>query len=357
MHFAPFNKIESNNNVIIAYSGEEPVGCGCYRTFDEKTVEIKRMYVKPEFRGSGVSRQILSEIEKLAIENGFTKAVLETGVKQPEAIRFYEKQGYGRMDNFGPYIGSTSNLCMFRQLNARGKNYRILILKNIPRENPGILEEILVEKQIPFDKVEIADIQQIADISSYTAIVVLGGPASANDHDDHMLYELDLIRQAIKDGIPYLGICLGLQTLVKAMGGSVEKTPVPEIGFRDPDGEIFSVELTREGKTDPLFKNLQDRFRVFELHGEMVIPTDGMCLLATGKFCRNQVVRVGENAYGIQCHFELNEELLEEWIIEDSDLMKLDASKLRADFRALGKEYNETGKQLFTNFLKIADLI
>lgn len=232
----------------------------------------------------------------------------------------------------------------------------VLILKNIPREDPGILEDLLKEYKIPFDKVEIDSIFNIKDVRKYRAMIVLGGPASANDTSDQMLYELSLIRQAVVAGIPYLGICLGLQALVKAMGGEVVKSPVSEVGFRDPGGEYFSVSLTREGVNDPLFKDLPERFRVFELHGEMANPGEGMELLATGDYCRNQVVRAGSNAYGIQCHFELNEALLEHWIREDTDLSKMEASVLRSDFSALADDYFSTGKQLFTNFLAIAGL-
>ena len=114
-HFAPFNKIESNKNVVIAYYGDLPVGCGCYRKFDDTSVEIKRMFVAPGHRGSGLA-EILKEIETMAKENGFSRAVLETGIRQPEAIALYQKMGYERMENFGHYAGSTNNICMQKAL-------------------------------------------------------------------------------------------------------------------------------------------------------------------------------------------------------------------------------------------------
>jgi GMP synthase (glutamine-hydrolysing) len=79
-----------------------------------------------------------------------------------------------------------------------------------------------------------------------------------------------------------------------------------------------------------------------------------MALLATGKFCRNQIVRIGSNAYGIQCHFELTPEMFETWIGEDPDLLQLDKGQLRANYTAIRSEYTNVGRQLFTNFLEIA---
>jgi GMP synthase-like glutamine amidotransferase len=108
--------------------------------------------------------------------------------------------------------------------------------------------------------------------------------------------------------------------MVKAMGGGIEKCQRSEIGFRDPSDNLFKVRLTSEGRTDELFYNLPEVLNVFQLHGETVNLTPEMALLATGDFCKNQIVKVGETAYGIQFHFELTNDLLESWIREDTDL-------------------------------------
>ena len=82
-----------------------------------------------------------------------------------------------------------------------------------------------------------------------------------------------------------------------------------------------------------------------------------MELLAEGKYCKNQVVKVGDNAYGIQGHLELTPEMYEIWINQDPDLLKLDTSKLIADYALVKSEYESTGKQILTNFLKTAKLL
>ena len=230
----------------------------------------------------------------------------------------------------------------------------MLVLKNAAREGPGLLGEILQELGIECDIVELEHGQSIPRLEGYAALVVLGGSDSANDDNDKMRDELFHIHEAITWGLPYLGICLGLQTLVKAAGGKVVRSPIKEVGLRDPGGSLFTIELTEEGRKDPLFEGLDSSFFVFQLHGETIETAGGMSLLAVGKSCRDQIVRVGSNAYGVQCHFELTTEMLGNWIDEDADLLELDGERLRADFEAIKDEYTRVGKRLLHNFLKIA---
>ncbi|NLT51796.1 MAG: GNAT family N-acetyltransferase [Ignavibacteria bacterium] len=111
-----FNKVDSIDTVVIGYIDNNPVGCGCFKVFNNNTIEIKRMIVKPESRGSGIAKLILTELEKWAIEKGFSKSVLETGIKQPDAIRFYIKLGYTRIDNYGQYKDNQNSICMSKEL-------------------------------------------------------------------------------------------------------------------------------------------------------------------------------------------------------------------------------------------------
>jgi len=230
----------------------------------------------------------------------------------------------------------------------------ILIVKNITREGPGLLEIVLRERGIGYAIIDLDQGQNFPPVENYGAVVVLGGPDSANDKNDKMESELARIREIIAANKPYLGICLGLQTLVKAAGGKVVKSPTKEVGFIDPEGNNFTVTLTNDGKQDPLFEGLDNTFDVFHLHGETVELTNEMTLLGVGKFCRNQIVRVGTNAYGIQSHFELTPEMFETWMNEDPDLVQLDKDALRKNFEAIQNKYTRVGRQLFKNFLRIA---
>jgi GMP synthase (glutamine-hydrolysing) len=234
------------------------------------------------------------------------------------------------------------------------ENKEILIIKNIPREDKGLLGHILREHGILNRVIDAGRMEPLNSVESYGAVIVFGGPASANDTSPEMIYELGFIRKVLEAGIPYLGICLGLQTMVKAAGGDVIKSPVKEIGFRNEEGQFYNVELTESGRKDPLFEEMEDSLEVFHLHGETVLLTEKMNLLAKGRNCTNQIVKIGENAYGIQCHFELTEEMFEEWITEDPDLLELDREQLRSDFLSVGLSYTERGYRLFRNFLRVA---
>ena len=116
-HYAQFNHINFIDTVVVALEGDIPAGCGCFRYFGPNTIEIKRMYVKPEFRGRGFSHLILSELEKWAAEIGYTHSVLETGNLQTEAIHLYHRSGYREIPNYGNYEGTETSICMSKKLN------------------------------------------------------------------------------------------------------------------------------------------------------------------------------------------------------------------------------------------------
>jgi GNAT superfamily N-acetyltransferase len=114
--YAQFNKIAMLQHVIVAYENENAVGCGAFKKFDEASAEIKRMYVLPTHRNKGIAAAVLLQLEQWAKEEGYTSTVLETGMKQPEAIRLYEKCGYSRIPNYGQYAGVENSVCMKKEL-------------------------------------------------------------------------------------------------------------------------------------------------------------------------------------------------------------------------------------------------
>jgi GNAT superfamily N-acetyltransferase len=114
--YEPHNNVENAAAVIVAEEDGAPVGCGCYRVVDESTIEIKRMYVPPAWRGRGVAARILERLEETARSHGFTAAILETGIRQPEAVRLYERHGYRVIENYGPYTGMAESVCMRKDI-------------------------------------------------------------------------------------------------------------------------------------------------------------------------------------------------------------------------------------------------
>ena len=114
--YAQFNKIDMIQHVIVAYENEAPVGCGAFKKYDDTSAEVKRMYVLPQHRNKGIAASVLLQLEQWAKEEGFTTTVLETGMKQPEAIRLYEKSSYKRIPNYGQYAGIENSVCMKKEL-------------------------------------------------------------------------------------------------------------------------------------------------------------------------------------------------------------------------------------------------
>ncbi|MBA3680234.1 MAG: GNAT family N-acetyltransferase [Bacteroidetes bacterium] len=109
--FAQFNKIDSIKNVVVAYQNNEAIGCGTFKPYDEKTMEIKRMFVPPQHRGKGIASLILVELEKWCKELNYDKCILETGEKQHEAIGLYHKNNYKVIANFGQYTNVAASIC------------------------------------------------------------------------------------------------------------------------------------------------------------------------------------------------------------------------------------------------------
>jgi putative acetyltransferase len=114
--FAQYNKIDKIKHVVVAYEGDKAVGCGAFKEYEPRTTEIKRMFVLETERGKGIAAEILADLEKWAVDEGFETAILETGNKMTAAIRLYEKSGYQRTPNYGQYIGVDSSVCMKKDL-------------------------------------------------------------------------------------------------------------------------------------------------------------------------------------------------------------------------------------------------
>jgi GNAT superfamily N-acetyltransferase len=114
--FDQFNKISNLKYVVVIYNNNIAIGCGAIKEYNENTMEVKRMFVPFENRGKGIASIVLKELESWAIELGYKKCILETGVKQPEAISLYKKNKYELIKNFGQYAEIESNVCFEKQL-------------------------------------------------------------------------------------------------------------------------------------------------------------------------------------------------------------------------------------------------
>ena len=111
-----FNSIDVLKEVVVTYVSENAVGCGAIKKFDNSTVEVKRMFVSLDNRGTGVAQKILQELETCAKELGYKKCILETGVRQVEAVKFYKKCGYKIIPNYGQYQGMENSICFEKKI-------------------------------------------------------------------------------------------------------------------------------------------------------------------------------------------------------------------------------------------------
>jgi len=111
-----FNKTDKIKHVIVFYEKDVAVGCGAFREKKSDTVEIKRMFVHPDFRKKGIASAVLKELEIWAKEVSYTYTILETGKNQPEAINLYQKQNYTIIPNYPPYEKMDNSVCMKKTL-------------------------------------------------------------------------------------------------------------------------------------------------------------------------------------------------------------------------------------------------
>lgn len=111
-----FNKLDNINHVILAYEDGVAVGCGAIKKFDDQSMEIKRMYTAPIVRGQGIATQIIKELEIWAKELGNSKCILETGLRQFEAVGFYKKSGYKITPCYGQYADVENSICFEKKL-------------------------------------------------------------------------------------------------------------------------------------------------------------------------------------------------------------------------------------------------
>lgn len=101
----------------VAFDDEgTPLGCGGLRPLNDSEGEVKRMFVTPSSRGTGTATAILERLESSARDRGWIRLLLETGDQQPDAIRFYTREGYERVPNFSYYVGVDASRCFAKEL-------------------------------------------------------------------------------------------------------------------------------------------------------------------------------------------------------------------------------------------------
>ena len=111
-----YNGLDNIKHVVVAYLDKAPVGCGAFKPFKETTIEIKRMFTSKAIRGQGVASNILYELESWAKQLDYKHSILETGIRQIEALQFYKKCNYQITDNYGQYKDVKESICFKKAL-------------------------------------------------------------------------------------------------------------------------------------------------------------------------------------------------------------------------------------------------
>jgi len=183
---------------------------------------------------------------------------------------------------------------------------KVIILRHVDCEGPGYLLEVLTRKKLPFEIVKIDEGESVPESTAdMLALVSMGGSMSANDNLPWIAAELTLIRNAIDQGLPVLGHCLGGQFIAKALGAQITANPVREIGW-------FDVRSSDNSEAHRWLAELPEKFEVFHWHGETFsTPKRGENILSS-EHCENQCFAF-DNVLGFQCHIEMTQELVEEW--------------------------------------------
>lgn len=174
----------------------------------------------------------------------------------------------------------------------------------------GVIEEVFVDRGVPYRYIDAWKETDWPQPNEGSGAIVLGGEMNADALDDYPFLSQvrSFTKNAVAERIPFLGICLGAQILARALDANVVRAPVREIGFRH-------VRPTTEGRDDPLLEGFANDARVFQWHEDTFHLPRG----ATHLFASNGVLQQAfrfDNAYGVQWHLEVTEEIVAAWCDE-----------------------------------------
>jgi GMP synthase (glutamine-hydrolysing) len=184
----------------------------------------------------------------------------------------------------------------------------VLVLQHIACEPPGVYEDVLHEQGAVLRRVEVDADDELPDWREVDAIVAMGGPMSVNDDAElpWLRQEKELVAAAVRAGTPFWGVCLGVQLLAASLGARVYAGDEPEVG-------VLPVELTDEGRLDPVFSALPPTVPALQWHGDTFDLPPGAVRLAGSPAYPNQAFRFA-NAYGVQFHLEVSSAMAREWM-------------------------------------------
>jgi GMP synthase (glutamine-hydrolysing) len=230
----------------------------------------------------------------------------------------------------------------------------VLVLQHIACEPPGVYEDVLNERGATIQRVELDEGEPLPDWRAFDAIIAMGGPMGALDEVDHpwLADEKRLIGDAVRSGLPFWGVCLGVQLLAASLGARVYPGSAPEVG-------LLPVTLTEEALADPVFAGMPRELLSLQWHGDTFDLPDGAALLAGSPAYPNQAFRFGAAAYGVQFHLEVSPALAREWADVPAYAESLERvlgpgalDRLLAELEASSDGVLSDGRRLFERWLE-----
>lgn len=218
---------------------------------------------------------------------------------------------------------------------------RWAIVQHVAYEGSGLIATLARARGLTLDVRRMDRGESLPELDGLAGLVVMGGPMGVHDGAEHdwLERERELLAGAVARELSVLGVCLGSQQLAAALGARVHAGPQPEIGFGD-------VELTAEGRRDPVLGETRGRLPVMHWHADTFELPAGAVGLARSEHYANQAFRAGRRAYGLQFHVELDRELA------DTLRAHLPAGVTLDEERRVGVE--RAGRAVLARFFDIA---
>jgi len=225
---------------------------------------------------------------------------------------------------------------------------RVLSVTHGPSVPGGIFEEVVEAAGHELERWSVPLGGSPDAAWSYGAVMVFGGSMHP-DQDDHFAWlerEEEFLREVLAEKVPVFGVCLGAQMLARAAGARVGPASEPEVGW-------LGVDLTAEGKADPVLGVLPRRATVFQWHHYTFEIPAGGTELARSEVCP-QAFRLRQPAWGIQFHAEVTLPMVTAWAAEDPDDLPFAAEELVEESEVNIALSNDQGRALCAAFLEAA---
>lgn len=233
---------------------------------------------------------------------------------------------------------------------------KAIIFQNAEGEGPGILEECLKTRGWEWKIIHLYLEEEIpTDWSNSSLLVVMGGPMNVYEEDTYpfLREETQTIRMALDNGLPVMGFCLGAQLMTKALGARVVKGHTKEIGW-------YPVQITEQGQKDPLLSPFPKQVTVFQWHEDTFhLPAGALRLFGSENYL-NQAMRIGDMNYGFQFHFEITNDMIEQWIRSSGNEIdemggKALADIITGDAQGYLPNLHTLAKSFFDNYLHMVE--